>query len=81
MYDNKTGEVSSTTEDGRLIIDLQPIDGNIEYVFLIHKRTLLKPWQIVLIVVGSTLVVAGGVLAFIFIRKHKKSKDAVHEKI
>lgn len=81
LYDNKTGEVSSTTEEGRLIIDLQPIDGNIEYVFLIHKRTLLKPWQIVLIVVGSTLVVAGGVLAFIFIRKHKKSKDAVHEKI
>ncbi len=65
----------------RVNIDLKSVNGEIERVFLTKKRILLKPWQIVLIVLTCIAIIAAVVLAFIIIRKRKHKVYSIHEKI
>ncbi len=77
----KSGAVDYAYEDGNMLIDLKQIDENVSHIFLTHPKILLKAWQIVLIVIGALLVIAGIVLVLIIIRKRKVGRDSVHEKI
>ena len=77
----ESGIIDYTIENGMVVVDLQTMDVDVESFFLTQKRILLKSWQIVLIVVCSTLVITAGVLTFVIIRKRKHKEYSVHEKI
>jgi len=78
---DKTGSVKTSNTKSLLIIDLQQIDNDVEYVFFTQAKILLKPWQIVLIVLAGVLLIAGVVLIFLIVRKRKIDRDSVHDKI
>ena len=77
----KSGEIKHSTENGNMLIDLTQINGNVSQIFMTKVKYLLKPWQIVLIVIGAVLVITGVVITFIIVRKRKIDRDSVHEKI
>lgn len=77
----QSGAVTYTSENGKMVIDLSQVNGDVNHVYLTKTKILLKAWQIVLIVVGSVLLLAGVVIVFIIIRKRKVDRDSVHEKI
>ena len=81
LSEGETGEALSTTVGENLLIDLEPVNGELECVFLIHRKTLLTGWQIALIVIGGVTLIAGVIVTVILVRRHKKGKNAVHEKI
>ena len=78
---SRAGKVETSSNGNNLVIDLSQIETDVETFFLTQKRILLKPWQIVLIVVTSVMVVAAGVLTFVILRKRKHKEYSIHEKI
>jgi len=77
----QAGKVDYDVNNDNIIIDLSQVNVDIDSFFLTQRKTLLKPWQIVLIVLAGVLVVVAAVLVFIIIRKRKAKSYDVHEKI
>lgn len=77
----QSGAVVYNFENGKMVIDLSQVNGDVSQIYATKTKLLLKPWQIVLIVVGAVLLIAGVVLVFIIIRRRKVDRDSVHEKI
>lgn len=77
----KTEEIAFETDGNNVIIDLSQVNFDVQGVFMIRKKVLLKPWQIVLIVLSVVLVISGTVLAIVIIRKRKFSVYSSREKI
>ncbi len=77
----QTGKVEYDVNNGNVIIDLAQINVDVDSFFVTQRKVLLKPWQIVLIVVSGVLVIAAVVLVFIIIRKRKTKEYSVHDKI
>lgn len=77
----QAGKIDYEVNHGNIIIDLAQINVDVDSFFLTQRKILLKPWQIVLIVLAGVLVISAVVLVFIIIRKRKTKEYSVHEKI
>ena len=77
----QAGLVNHAVSGNYIIVDLSQIDVDIDSFFITQRRILLKPWQIVLIVVAAVLVISAAVLTFVILRKRKMKDYSVHDKI
>lgn len=77
----QSGKLNYDYENGYILIDLMQINEELNIIGVSQKKILLKAWQIVLIVVLLVLVTLSFILTFVIIRKRKKEKYSVHEKI
>ena len=78
---DKSGEIDFQKNNKRTVVDLKQIEFEINTIFFTQPKVLLKPWQIVLIVVTGVAVITAGVLVFIIIRKRKFKEYGEQEKI
>lgn len=73
--------VQHEVENGYISVELSQFGNDMQYIVLIHNRSLLKLWQIILISVSAAVIVAGGVLTFVLIRRRKLRRYSEHDKI
>ena len=73
--------VNYSKDGGYIVVDLSQIEEDISYFCLIQNRALLKPWQIVLIVVLSVVATAGIGVAVLFIIRRRRLKNEKYDVI
>lgn len=72
LSDTGSEDISVEWQDGRIIVDLSTSAYKVETFVVTQTRTLLKLWQIILIIVGVCLIIAIVIILFIYFRKKKK---------
>lgn len=78
---SQTAKLDYSSSNGFIVVDLSQMKVDVDGFYLTEKRILLKPWQIVLIVIAGALVITAVVLTIIIVRKRKHKEYSVHEKI
>ncbi len=72
-FNNNLSEIAENSWNGsNIIVDLSSSVYKVDTFVLLQNRTLLKLWQIILIVSAAGAVVVGVVVLFIRIRRKKK---------